>query len=187
LKFNPDIPREYQDMASIYTKLPSDIQGVIRSYVRPIHPVVSMVGIAYNRHIKKGLHDDIVVVNKLAGVRGIEIHWDYSVRDRLDRFITYDRDFVGYIHDTHTDDEIVEKIKGFIYEGIDIMKSLYRCLALSTIHAPHIWPVYPTIADRIDFVNEDFEDYYIMRDNDEITFEAVHPRLQRCVRLLTRP
>ena len=179
------MPREYQDMASIYTKLPYDIQGVIRSYVRPIHPVVSMVGIAYNRHIKKGLHKDIVVVNKLAGVRGIEIHWDYSSRNRSDRFTinTYEREFVGYIyHDIHTDDEIIMKIKDFIYEAVDILR-----MKMITIDAPYIWPVYPTIADRIDFVNEDFEDYYIMRDNDEITFQAVHPRLQRPVRLLTRP
>jgi hypothetical protein len=161
-------------MASIYTKLPSDIQGVIRSYVRPIHPVVNMVGIAYNRHIKKGLHNDIVIVNKLAGVKEIEIHWQYSVENRRDgRATTYYRRFSGYIHDTHSEREILDRLKGYIHEAGDMAG--YE----AEIDEINIWyNVYGLIADRIQFVNEAFEDYYIMRDNDEITFEKVIGREQ---------
>ena len=162
-------------MASIYTKLPYDIQGIIRSYVRPIHPVVSMVGMAYNRHIKKEIHKDIVVVNKLADVREIEIHWEYRVENRRDdRPTIYYRRFAGYIHDIHTDDEITERIVGYIHQA-DMTGYAYD----AEIHDISIEPdVYPTISDRIDFVNDEWEDYYTMRDNDEITFEKVHFRLE---------
>jgi len=171
IDFTLILSEKYQDMASIYTKLPSDIEGVIRSYVRPIHPVVSMVGMAYNKHIKKRLHKDIVVVNKLSGVRRIEIHWEYRVENRRDgRPTIYYRRFMGYIHDIHTYDEIIERIVGYINEADMGGYSYY-----AEIHDISTEPVYHEIADMIDFVNgAGYEEYYNERNNDEITFEAVH-------------